>query len=129
VLRKWDEFLTGSRCCDRSRALIPEAEEHIIHCILQSRIGLVKLSGRLGSKLTKLVTVVDMSQSAKNQFRTHKGIPRFLIMVFQPCIFVHRTTVEPAWGPKAGWGKIVPEGYEKLDARSGASGQLFSLFF
>ena len=55
----------------RCRALNPEAEQHIVHRILQPRIGLMQLASRLGGKLTELVPVADMSQSAKNQFRTH----------------------------------------------------------
>ena len=63
-------FLTKNRR-HRCRALLPEADQHVIHSVLQPRVGLVQFAGSFGSKLAKLIPVVHMSEGAKNQFRTH----------------------------------------------------------
>jgi hypothetical protein len=67
VLRDRERFLTRNGGC-RCRACCPEADQHIVHRILQPRVRLMQLASRLGGEQAKLVTIADMSECTKNQF-------------------------------------------------------------
>jgi hypothetical protein len=54
------------------RAGLVEANEHLVRRVLQTSVGLMQLTGRLGSKLAELVAVRYVGQSPINQIGTHE---------------------------------------------------------
>jgi hypothetical protein len=44
-----------------------EPVEDLVRCVLEARVGLVQLAGRLGGELAELVTVGDVGESSKNK--------------------------------------------------------------
>ena len=65
VLRDGNGFVTNGR--GRCRARFPEADQNVVHRVLQAGVGLVQLAGRLGGKLAELVAVRNVGECSKDK--------------------------------------------------------------
>lgn len=57
----------GSVGFDIHRDGVFEAVEHFVGGVLEARVGLVELAGRLGGELTQLVAIIHVREGSKNK--------------------------------------------------------------